>query len=365
MNLTFYALDANSQRLGQLDAFTKIKIVPAYNIVRGWYMEMDADNDQVELMHEARSISAVLGTQTIYTGTIRRLGYRSQNNTAIFHGLDALWLSKRRALSVPFGPPYTSDEYDVRAGPAETIIKEYVDVNAGPSAKEDRRIPGLTIETDLGRGGQHTGRARFDKLPEFICAIALAKDLGVRVLDGQFCVWQPQDRSASVRFSDDTDTLGDYEFEVGYPDANYIYGAGSGGGTSQAIYEKGDSASISTYGRSEEFINIGRTAVSADISAEIDGELEKRASVAWFEFSVVETPDRKFWTNFWLGDLVSIQARGLSFSTRLSEVNITAYPDGTTELKPLYINNASFTLSRREHDRLRLMEQRLSRLEEK
>lgn len=366
MKLHFYAYDANFGKLGQLDAYTKIVLVPSYNAVRGWYIEMDAGNDQTVLMQSAKYISAVMAETgaTIWTGAVRRMGYRSIDKTAIFQGLDALWLSGRLALPVPSGPPYTSAEYDVRTGLAETIIKQYVEYNTGASAKSERQIPGLSIEPDYSRGGTHTGRARFDKVSELVCTIALAQGLGVRVLDGQFQVFAPQDKSKPVRFSDLTDTLGEFEFEVGEPEANYLYGGGSGTGTSQALYEKGDSQSILEHGRIEQFVNFGRTAVVAEIDAQLDAELERQASTAWFEFDIVETPDRAFHTDFWLGDLVGVAVQGFNFTTRLAEVTITAYPDGTVALKPLFVDNGSFALSRNRHDRLRQMEQRIARLEE-
>jgi hypothetical protein len=365
MNLAFFARDTQNQPLGQLDAFTKLEFVPAYNAVRGWYVEMDPDNDQVEMMQAAASLAVKNGADVIYTGTVDDFDYDSEKNLVTISGQDALALSGRRALPVPSGPPYTSAEYDVRSGAAETIIKQYVSYNAGPLAKLSRRIAGLTIEADQARGNTLTCQARFDNLAEFIAIIGLARGLGVRVLDGEFQVYQPVNRSPSILFSDVLDTLGSYKFHVGKPKANYLYGAGAGEGSSQAIYEKGDSASITERGRMETFVNVDRTAVDAEISAQLDAELQKQAGVAWFEFDVIETPDREFWTDFWLGDLVSVQVRGLLYVSRLSELTITAFPDSTADLKPVFVNNATYEISRRTHDRLRMMEQRLARLEQK
>ncbi len=368
MNLTFFARDAANQPLGQLDAYTKLEFVPAYNAVKGWYAEIgpdDLDSDQVEMMQAATSLAVKNGADVIYTGTVDDFEYDSETNLITISGQDALALSGRRALPVPSGPPYSAAEYDVRTGAAETIIKQYVDYNAGLAAIAARRIAGLTIEADQARGDAHTGQARFDNLTEFICTIALAKGLGVRVLDGEFQVYQPLDRSASIRFSDEIDTLGQYKFHAGKPKANYLYGAGDGEGTSQAFHEKGDVASIVAHGRVETYINVDRTAVQVDISAQLDAELQKQAGVAWFEFDIIETPDRAFWTDFWLGDLVSVRARGLLYITRLSELTVTAFPDGIVDLKPVFVSNATYEISRRSHDRLRLMEQRIARLEQK
>jgi hypothetical protein len=367
MKREFYPLNASFQRLGQLDAFTKFELVTGYNVVKGWYVEMDAASDQAALMQQAEYISAVLAEtgDTIWTGALRRMKYDSVSNTFTFYGVDALWLKNRRALPVPSGPPYTSAEYDVRTGPAETVIKNYVKYNAGSSAKTDRQIPGLTLEADAARGITYTGRARFDKLTDLICGIGLATDLGLRVLDGEFQIWVPQDLSAKVRFSDITDTLGSYEFEIGDTEANYLYGGGSGSGTSQAFYEKGDPTSITEYGRVEGYVNIGRTAVTAEIDAALDAELQKQAATAWFKFTVVETPDRALWTDYWLGDLVSVEVKGQIYVTRLCELTITVNADRTTDLKPIFIYNGSFVPALRMHDSLVLIGQRIARLEEK
>lgn len=367
MKLDFYPLDAAFLRLGQLDAFTKFELVTGYNVVRGWYVEMDADSEQAAIMQMAKHISAVLAEsgETLWTGAIRKMKFDSVSNVFTFYGVDSLWLMNRRALPVPSGPPYTSAEYDVRTGPAETVIKNYVKYNAGSLAKVDRQIPGLTVEADAAAGATVTGRARFDNLTDFICAIGLATDLGLRVLDGEFQVWAPQDLSAKVRFSDITDTLGSYEFEVGNPEANYLYGAGSGSGTSQAFYEKGDPTSITSYGRIEGYMNIGRTAVTAEIDKALDAELQKQSGTAWFKFTVVETPDRAFWTDFWLGDLVSVEIQGQIYNVRLCELTITVNADGTTELKPVFVYNGSFVPALRMRDSLELIGQRIARLEEK
>lgn len=367
MKLDFYPLDASFKRLGQIDAFTKFELAVGYNVVRGWYVEMDADSDQAAVLQQAKYISAVESGSgdSIWTGALRKMQYNNEKNTFTFYGVDALWLMNRRALPVPSGPPYTSSEYDVRTGAAETIIKNYVKYNAGSLAKADRIIPGLTIEADSARGATVTGRARFDNLTDFICAIGLAADLGLRVLDGEFQVWQPQDLSAKVRFSDVTDTLGSYEFEIGDTEANYLYGGGSGSGTSQAFYEKGDPSSIMEYGRVEGYVNIGRTAVTAEIDAALDSELQKQSATAWFKFTIVETPDRALWTDFWLGDLVSVEIKGQLYTTRLCELTITVNADKTTYLKPIFVYNGSFVPALRMHDSLVLIGQRIARLEEK
>lgn len=367
MKLDFYPLDASFQRLGQLDAFSKLEMVIGYNAARGWYVEMDASSDQASMMQQAKHISAVLAGDgdTIWTGALRKMKYDSLKNLFTFYGIDELWLKNRRALPVPGGPPYTSAEYDVRTGPAETVIKNYVKYNAGSLAKADRQIPGLTVEADAARGITYTGRARFDKLTDLICGIGLATDMGLRVLDGVFGVWVPEDRSASVRFSDKTDTLGSFEFEIGDTEANYIYGAGSGTGTSQAFYEKGDPSSIAQYGRVEGYANVGRTAVTAELDAALDAELQKQAATAWFKFSVVETPDRELWINYWLGDLVGVEVQGQSYNARLCELKITVNADKTINLEPVFVYNGSFVPALRMRDSLELVGQRIARLEEK
>jgi len=365
MILTYYALDQDHAVLGQIDAYTKMEFVPAYNTARGWYMEMDPDTAQATVMQAAVYLLAVNSdSEAIWSGTIDDIELDGETNVLTIRGVcETAILNDRLALPVPSGPPYTSSEYDSRSGTAENVIKAYINYNAGLSANVDRRIYGLTVETDYGRGGAYSGMARFDKLADLVFGIGISKDLWVRVLNGVALVQEPVDRTALIQLSDVTDTLLKWKFHWGKPKTNYIYGGGAGSGTSQAIYERGDGVSISQYGRREGFLNIGRTAVTGEIADQIDAELAKTAAIAWFEFVVnPDMPDRVLGVDYWVGDLVSVTIKGVSFTARLSEVTITDTKD-KIEVKPVFVNNASYTLSRNAYDRFRRLEERIARLE--
>lgn len=364
MDLKFIAFDSNKNALGQLDDFEELEFIPAYNAVRGWYVDVNASGLQAEMMLQAAYLSAMVGSQVIWSGTVRKANFKRSTNILRFSGQDELWMYGRLALPVPAGPPYSSAAYDVRSGIAETVIKAFIDYNAGPSAVAARRIPGLTIETDYARGDSVAFSARFDKLAEFVCSIGMAAGVGVRVVGRQAQVWKPTDRSLLVRYSDELDTLGEYEIETGAPDANYLYGGGSGTGTAQTIYEQGDSKSIVSYGRIERFVSIGRTTSAAEISAQLMAELGKRAASALFEFEVEETPGRAWWTDVWVGDLVTVQARGLTYTARLAEIGITIKND-IQQFKPVFVNSDAVIYNKRPGDSLRWMEQRVASLETK
>jgi hypothetical protein len=367
MNPTYFALDNDHKSLGVFDAFSKVEFVPAYNVARGWLAEMDLDSDQAEMMLNAFYLKAISESGVdLWTGTIDKGHIVGNTNTLQLSGVDETGrLNSRQILPVPSGPPYTAEEYYSLTDTAENVIKTLVDVNAGPSAKADRILPGLSIEANYGRGGSYSAKARFDKLGDFIFDIGLAKGLWVRVVNGILRIDLPSDKSNLVRISDQTDTLGDYEFEFGRPSANYVYGAGTGTGTSQAIYERGDGDSITQYGRYESLLNIGRTAVEGEIADAIDAELEKKKAVAWFSFTVNDLPDRILGKDYWVGDVVAVMVRNRYFTTRVSEVAVTSTPDGTA-MKPVFVNSGSYAISRSSYyDRVKSVESRLERLEAK
>lgn len=102
--------------------------------------------------------------------------------------------------------------HDVRSGPAETVLKEYVAENIGPAAGILRRryqFLNIPASTDLGSIGTWT--ARFDSLLELCREIVTYGGLSFRIIQsapGQLAlvVYEPEERS-EVRFSVKTGNL--------------------------------------------------------------------------------------------------------------------------------------------------------------
>jgi ribose 1,5-bisphosphokinase PhnN len=222
---------------------------------------------------------------------------------------DIAFLANRLVYPVPSGA-FSSSDYDIRTGNAETIIKQYVDVNAGPSAPiTDRRV--LSLEVDNGKGSIVTGRARFHNLLEFLSSLALSGGgLGFRVIQVdnvlEFQVYQPSDKTRSAFFSPLLGNLSAFDYSNDNPEANMVIVGGSGEGKDRIITWKQDNSSIVKYGRIESFVDKRDTSDVTELNQSIDEELTSKAEKNTFNFTPIDTPQLAFGRDYGLGDKVSI-----------------------------------------------------------
>ncbi len=135
---------------------------------------------------------------------------------------DTLILQERLAYPEPDNANVATQAVtnDIRLGNAETVLKGYVDANlvSGPSV---RRVAGLSVGTNLNRGATVRGNARFRNLQELLYDLAQAGGIGydIRQLDTGlvFDVYEPVDRSASVRLDIENNRLRSSEFAYAAP----------------------------------------------------------------------------------------------------------------------------------------------------
>lgn len=146
---------------------------------------------------------------------------------------DSIILADRLAYPEPSNADVSTQDSarDVRNDVAETVIKQYVDVNlvSGPAV---RQVAGLTVATDGGRGSTVYGVARFDTLQELLNGLAQTGGLGYRIEQSGtslvFDVYEPVDRSALVRLDIDNGRLSSADYQVEAPLVTRAIVAGAG-----------------------------------------------------------------------------------------------------------------------------------------
>lgn len=77
--------------------------------------------------------------------------------------------------------PASGQEFDTRTGPAETVMKGYVNANVGPGAAATRKLTNLTIASDLGRGSSVTYQGRYQTVAQMLEELALISGVGWEV----------------------------------------------------------------------------------------------------------------------------------------------------------------------------------------
>lgn len=371
-SVLLYARNVAGQTTGIVEEFTGAEIVPRYNDVGTWSI----DDVPLGLAAELGLLEKGAGirvrdendTTTILSGPItRRTRTRdSDTNTVSFFGADdAIWLARRVTHPQPAtaAPPYNVTAYDASAASrASTLLRHYVDVNAGPSAIAARRVPGLALAADPLIGNTFPARARWYSLLSYCQYLAWAGGIGFRLRDLVFEPYAVADKSAAVVFSDEQGSIASFTYTIEAPEENYEYAGGSGEGTARLILEGQDSSSVALWGRAEGFIDRRDTVDPNEIQPEIDRTIVDKGPRQGVEIVPIDMPGRAYLTDYRLGDRISCIVDDVKIVDTVTKVTISLGDDGLT-VRPFVGNPAVAPKAYRLFDRLRSLERRTRNLE--
>ncbi len=327
-NYEVFIRNEAGERVAQVTAFDSLTMVRKFNTPGSWILT--ASSSTLANLTTKGGITVYRNGVLFFSGRVTEFADQS-GLTITANGNDDLdMISGLRALPVPGGAPYTVD-YDVRTGVAETVIKQYVNLNAGPGAIAARRAGGLTIETDGGRGGSVTGRARFENLLDLIKGLAVqGGNIGFRILALQFGVYIPVDKSDTVIFSKELGTLGDYKYVTKRGEVNTLYVGGAGTGSARTIYEVSDPEGVTSWGRREGFLDKGNTSDATELAAAGMEELAKKASEEILTITPLETALMKPIDHYDIGDWVKAVINGQVIKQQVREIKTTLSTTGET-----------------------------------
>ncbi|AND39551.1 siphovirus ReqiPepy6 Gp37-like family protein [Cytobacillus oceanisediminis] len=307
-----FVRDANFNRVEPIEDFTSLEIIQRFNSVGSWMLEMSTDSKAAkEIIKPKSGIVVVRDGKTILSGTVtsRKRVWNSNNDRLTIVGADDnVWLN-RRIVYPEIAGDFSLNSYDIRKGNAETVMKQFVDVNAGSTALPERKI--LSTEINRGIGKQVTGKGRFNNLLDFLQALALAGgDIGFKVVQVnkqlEFQVYQPADKTKSAFFSPLLGNLMSFEYTHDNPETNYTIVGGGGEGADRIIKQRGDSSSIAEYGRMESFIDQRNTTELDELEQSITEELAEKAHKTSLSISPIDTDMLAFGRDYNLGDKVSV-----------------------------------------------------------
>lgn len=343
---TLYLRNPLLQREGQIDDFEKLEAIPRFNDVGTWVIDIDGRARLASLLATAGyGIELVRDDTTVVMSGPTRNRIFTRNGDALqltVSGVDDMtWLKRRQAHPQPASPtpPYGTNEHDVRTGTASTVLRAYVNANAGVGALAPRRVPGLGVDADPVLGSSITGRARWQVLLTLLQELAIAGgNLGFRVRKSGttllFQVYQPVDRTGSVVLSNEMGNVYGYKAESEASEVNYLYLGGGGEGTSRTIKEGFDSDEVSTWGRIEAFQDRRDTTDDAELSQEITKTLAEGAGKAGLTINPVDIDDMTFLDDYDLGDRVTYVIDGVASTEVVREARITLTPEGPQQTVP-------------------------------
>lgn len=337
--------NADLDLVGEVEDYQLVDLLPRYNDIGTWVLDVDVDANPTladELLAPGAGIVAVRGDRTIISGPARRweLTKNADEHRLIVGGFsDEYWLGARVVSPEPAtsSPPYATSAYDVRSGVASTILAEYVDVNAGPSAIAPRRVRGLTIGGDPLVGGTVNGRGRWQQLLALLQDLATAAGIGFRVLQSGgellFQTFEPVDHTDDVVLSAELGTLAAHRLTLEIPETDYVYVGGGGEETARVIREIADNDVVAQYWRTEAFRDARDTTDTTELDQRGAEHLADHAAKYTIEATPADQSQLAYLTHYDLGDQITTVVNDVAYTEVVRAARITFTPDDDGAVK--------------------------------
>jgi len=338
--------DSDRERVGQLVGPDLVgsTFVVRFNSVGSWRVSLAADSPVVDLLRTPGAGILLRGPGgTILSGPTQsarliQTGEDTEGTWVIEGVSDQLVLVDRVAYPDPAEVDVSAQSVanDIRIGPAETVIKEYVDANlvSGPSV---RVTPGLVLATDQARGDQVRGNARFAPMHELIQNLAASGGLGFDVLqvdeDLVFDVYEPTDVSADVRLDVFNDSLSSSDYFYAAPTVTRAIVAGAGEGVERLFIEEttqtAEDAETAWNRRIERFIDQRGTEELEQLQQKaLEVLIENGRTLVTIAVTPSETGSLQYGVDWGLGDTVTVVAGDVEAVAVVNEVGISVSEDG-------------------------------------
>lgn len=226
------------------------------------------------------------------------------------------------------GQAFPNAAYDVQSGVAETIMKHYVAFNCQDTRRIAPDTTAINIGPNLGRGGNVTGRGRFQLLGDLLQELAVVGgNLNFSILNRIFDITVPVDRTAEQVFSVETGNILEFAGMIKAPNVTNPIVAGGGEEVQRVFFQLRDLAAETKWGRHiERLIDARDTTDLTELrqratQAQLDG-----AEVSAVDLRAIDRPNRQFGIDWNLSDFVTAQGNPSVVST----VQITLDENGDT-----------------------------------
>ena len=226
------------------------------------------------------------------------------------------------------------------SGPAESVMRTLVDLNAGAGALTDRSFPRLSAGTDTGLGATATVSSHFDPLVEVLRTAAVAGGglafdvvLNDLVPELEFVVRAPADLSTTVVYSEGLGNLRAVKTSPASPTATVaIAGYDASADTPDTTVV--ESGSASPWGRIETWVSgttldSGATTGAKQVQLAQDGvvALSTTGPTAGISATVADTDGSRYGVAYQLGDTVGVRpVAGSLITDVVTAVTLTGTP---------------------------------------
>ncbi|WP_435112016.1 siphovirus ReqiPepy6 Gp37-like family protein [Nocardiopsis synnemataformans] len=350
--------NADLSLAGMIEDETELEATERHLALGAWKVSVPAGSPSADLLLGGAGILLVdSGGEVLMSGPARPTERSADGDTdtiTVTGVSDTAELARlcwpRPTQDIPSSGATQDDAHFVTSGPAETVMRTLIDVNAGPAARVERRLANLSLPASLGRGPVLESQTRFDVLLDALWGIGELGGLGFRVVQrGTSLVWEPYvpvDRSAEVRFSTGLGTLGSYSYSLTPPEVTDIVVGVGGEGQQRRFYRFAQRDPLWPGLVREEFIDrrdvdpaaspadenyVDPTAAAQQSADERFAEAGGKASVT---FEPIDTDAIRWGRDYALGDVVVAETEIGDVADIIREVKYTRTPDAGPRVEP-------------------------------
>lgn len=329
-------LDTSFNLLGEIDDYESLQFTRRFFRAGEFELHIALGKQHTDKLVKGNII--LIGNQPHKAGIIesRQITLEDGVETLTITGPDLCGILGRRIT--------VTDSYDRIRGPAETVIKHYVNNHLINGTYPERRVPFLTLAADQGRGKVTPWSTRFEPLAEVVQGIAEWCDIGYRVaLDFGARKWAfdvyeghnltvGQTSRPPVIFSHEFDNIQSQQFvdsDTNYRNVGYVGGKGEDEDRLVQIV-----GSASGFERRETFLDCSSAEDAVELSEMGAQKLSELKRVQTLEGTVLDTGSFRYEQDWDLGDIVTVQNRAwrLTMDSRITEVKEIYEPASALEI---------------------------------
>ncbi|EGE40768.1 hypothetical protein GTY83_06950 [Streptomyces sp. SID4928] len=350
--LRVYVRNPALERIGQVDDYTSLTVIPRFNAIGSFVLEISADSGKANLLAEGNGLIIRTADGTLVdSGPIRTVDWsRSKDDSGagkltVGGVSDTEVLARYTCWPAPGSAVGSQADtvYKISAVVAEAAMRTLVNLNAGPGALAARKNVLLTLATDGGRGPAVTRQLnQFDGLLAVLTDIANAAGLGFRVVQVgsglQFQVYEPTDRSGTARFAFDLGNLTDANYTTTPPTCTraVVVAGGQSSPRQCKTYDRADPLFPDLV--IEQFVDLTSVdTASVDLVAQMDQAAEEAltagAGQGSLAISPIDIPLLQYGRDYQVGDTVSAKVRESWMTDVVREVTLTCTAGEGTSVK--------------------------------
>ena len=345
--ITVEVRDSNFDRQGLIQPIdlATFKAVLRFNNVGTWEITLPVGHAMGELLRQPGSGLILTGPDgVIMSGpTIAATNTKTGENPNGYWEIrgvdDSQILGERLAYPYPVSADVKNqlNAYDVRRGKASTTMYGYVKANVGSLAPTIRKIPNLICAADTALGSNSYPSARFDVLGELLARIASVDGLGFDIKqvgsDLEFAVYQPVDRTRTIRMDVSNNTLQKTAYGYGAPGATISIVAGQGEGNQRHFEEvttAESEAAETLWSRRIESFKDERNTNDTDemIQAGKEELADKGQTITSIDVVPSSDSTMRYGTDWGLGDSVTVVVGEQELAAIVTTISLSIQADG-------------------------------------